>query len=96
VKFLRKIFPQLLVACDVCLCTWTSHGHCGIIPNPLDGKIDNEKSIKRIAEIAVCYAKAGCQIIAPSDMMDGRILAIKNALKAANLHSQVSIHTHKK
>lgn len=82
VQMIRKTFPDLLVACDVCLCTWTSHGHCGIIR---DGQLDNEASIKRLAEIAVAFAKAGCQVIAPSDMMDGRVLAIKGALKGAGL-----------
>ena len=64
-----------------------SHGHCGILND--DGTIDNENSIRRLAEISVNYAKAGCQVIAPSDMMDGRILSIKNGLKKAGLLRQV-------
>jgi len=89
VKYIRDTFPSLLIACDVCLCTWTSHGHCGIIPKQ-DGLIDNEQSTKRLAQIAVAYAKAGCHVIAPSDMMDGRILAIKEALKESNFGRTVS------
>ncbi|XP_048510618.1 delta-aminolevulinic acid dehydratase isoform X2 [Athalia rosae] len=88
-KLLRVWFPNLLIACDVCLCPYTDHGHCGILrPN---GHIDNEASIKRISEIAVKYAQAGAQMIAPSDMMDGRIGAIKKALEAANMSNQVAV-----
>lgn len=74
---LRQKFPDLLIACDVCLCPYTSHGHCGIIE---DDVINNEKSIDRIAEIALNYARHGAHIVAPSDMMDNRIGAIKNRL----------------
>ncbi|XP_063614144.1 delta-aminolevulinic acid dehydratase-like isoform X1 [Penaeus indicus] len=89
VKLLRDNFPDLLVACDVCLCAYTSHGHCGILK--ADGSIDNTPSIKRLAEQATAYAKAGAQIIAPSDMMDGRVGAIKASLKEAGLASKVSV-----
>ncbi|XP_071543378.1 delta-aminolevulinic acid dehydratase [Panulirus ornatus] len=89
VKLLREAFPDLLVACDVCLCAYTSHGHCGILNK--DGTIDNTPSIKRLAEQATAYAKAGAQIIAPSDMMDGRVGAIKASLKEAGLASRVSV-----
>jgi len=74
---LRQKFPDLLIACDVCLCPYTSHGHCGIIE---DDGINNEKSIERIANIALEYARHGAHIVAPSDMMDNRIYAIKNRL----------------
>jgi porphobilinogen synthase len=74
---LRQKFPDLLIACDVCLCPYTSHGHCGIIE---DDGINNEKSIDRIANIALEYARHGAHIVAPSDMMDNRIYAIKNRL----------------
>jgi porphobilinogen synthase len=74
---LRQKFPDLLIACDVCLCPYTSHGHCGIME---DGVINNERSIERIASIALEYARHGAQIVAPSDMMDNRILAIKTRL----------------
>lgn len=67
---LRQAYPNLLIACDVCLCPYTSHGHCGIIEN---GFINNEKSIERIAAIALSYARMGAHIVAPSDMMDSSI-----------------------
>ncbi|XP_052789582.1 delta-aminolevulinic acid dehydratase-like [Mya arenaria] len=89
IKMLRQWFPDLLIAADVCLCPYTCHGHCGILYE--DGTINNEASIARLAEIAVNYAKAGCQIIAPSDMMDGRIGAIKKGLADSGLGSRVSI-----
>jgi porphobilinogen synthase len=56
IKVFRKEFPQLLVACDLCICPYTSHGHCGILD---DGKIDNQASIDRLATVALSYAKAG-------------------------------------
>ncbi|KAL3870904.1 hypothetical protein ACJMK2_038969 [Sinanodonta woodiana] len=89
IRMLRQWFPNLLIASDVCLCPYTCHGHCGILFE--DGSINNEASIARLAEISVSYAKAGCQIIAPSDMMDGRIGAIKKALKDSGLGSKVSV-----
>lgn len=89
VQRLRKAFPDLLVMCDVCLCAYTDHGHCGILHS--DGSIDNDASIKRLGEVAVAYAKAGCQVIAPSDMMDGRVGAIKSALSSAGLSGRVAV-----
>lgn len=89
VKKIRSLFPDLLVACDVCLCAYTSHGHCGILND--DGTINNTASIERLAEVALSYALAGCQIVAPSDMMDGRVGAIKTALANANVGSRVSV-----
>uniref|UniRef100_A0A1B6GS33 Delta-aminolevulinic acid dehydratase n=1 Tax=Cuerna arida TaxID=1464854 RepID=A0A1B6GS33_9HEMI len=89
VPLLRSSFPELIVACDVCLCAYTTHGHCGILRD--DGSINNELSIQRISEVAVTYAKAGCHVVAPSDMMDGRVLAIKNGLREAQLGSSVSL-----
>ncbi|XP_006640610.3 delta-aminolevulinic acid dehydratase isoform X1 [Lepisosteus oculatus] len=86
---LRTTFPDLLLACDVCLCPYTSHGHCGILRE--DGSLDNEASCRRLAEVALAYAKAGCHIIAPSDMMDGRIGAIKQALVSHALGNKVSV-----
>ncbi|XP_001604460.2 endoplasmic reticulum chaperone BiP isoform X2 [Nasonia vitripennis] len=86
---LRNWFPSLIIACDVCLCPYSSHGHCGILND--DGTIDNKPSIKRIADIAVAYAKAGAHIVAPSDMMDGRIKAIKHGLAAAGLSNKVAV-----
>ncbi|XP_002128180.2 delta-aminolevulinic acid dehydratase-like [Ciona intestinalis] len=83
IKKLRKAFPNLLVAADVCLCAYTDHGHCGILNE--NGTINNPPSIKRLAEVAVNYAKAGAHIVAPSDMMDCRIGAIKHGLHEAGL-----------
>lgn len=86
---LRDWFPNLTIACDVCLCPYSSHGHCAILND--NGTIDNAKSIKRIGEIALSYAKAGAHIVAPSDMMDGRIGAIKSLLIEHNLQNTVSV-----
>lgn len=82
-------FPNLTIACDVCLCPYTSHGHCGILHE--DGRINHKESIKRIAEIAVEYAKHGAHIVAPSDMMDGRIKAIKDLLIKQDLVNKVAV-----
>lgn len=68
-QLIRRVFPDLLVACDVCLCEYTDHGHCGELRT--DGTIDNTASVRRIAEVALAYARAGAHIVAPSDMMDG-------------------------
>ncbi|KAI7855323.1 delta-aminolevulinic acid dehydratase [Circinella umbellata] len=83
VKLLRSEFPDLFVACDVCLCEYTSHGHCGILRE--DGTLNNDLSIERLAKVSVAYAEAGAQAVGPSDMMDGRIEAIKKALQNAGL-----------
>lgn len=85
---LRQAFPNLLIACDVCLCPYTSHGHCGIIEN---GFINNEKSIERIAAIALSYARMGAHIVAPSDMMDNRIGAIKRYLIENGMENLCSV-----
>jgi len=79
INFIKLNYPTLLIACDLCLCAYTSHGHCGILDNK-EGRIDNHKSVIRLSQIAVAYAVAGAGIIAPSDMMDGRIGCIKRAL----------------
>lgn len=89
VRLLRKNFPNLFVACDVCLCEYTSHGHCGILRE--DGTLNNGLSIQRLKEVAVNYAKAGAQCVAPSDMMDGRIRAIKEGLMEAGLAHKVML-----
>ncbi|KAI9277285.1 delta-aminolevulinic acid dehydratase [Phascolomyces articulosus] len=83
VKLLRSEFPDLFVACDVCLCEYTSHGHCGILRE--DGTLNNDLSVERLANVAVAYAEAGAQGVGPSDMMDGRIGAIKKGLQKAGL-----------
>jgi porphobilinogen synthase len=81
-------YPALLLQCDVCLCGYTDHGHCGIVKKD---SIDNTPSIQRIAELAVFYAQHGAHVVAPSDMMDGRIAAIKTGLRAAKLDSTVAV-----
>ena len=78
---LKDANPELLVVGDVCLCEYTSHGHCGLLS--ADGQVDNDASLPLIAETAVSLAEAGCDIIAPSDMMDGRVAAIRVALDSA-------------
>lgn len=89
VRLLRKEFPNLLVGCDVCLCEYTSHGHCGILRE--DGTLNNDLSVQRIKQVAVNYAKAGAQCLAPSDMMDGRIKAIKEGLMEAGLAHKIML-----
>uniref|UniRef100_A0A8C6YKX1 Delta-aminolevulinic acid dehydratase n=1 Tax=Naja naja TaxID=35670 RepID=A0A8C6YKX1_NAJNA len=89
IQVIRSSFPELLIACDVCLCPYTSHGHCGLLRK--DGSLENEASCRRLAEVALAYAKAGCHIVAPSDMMDGRIHAIKEALVANDMGNKVSV-----
>lgn len=89
IKKIRSSFPELLIACDVCLCPYTSHGHCGILRK--DGTIQNEASCQRLAEVSLAYAKAGCHIVAPSDMMDGRVAAMKEALISHGMGNKVSV-----
>jgi len=84
IKFIRHTYPNLFVACDLCLCAYTIHGHCGILHK--DGQINNPESVARLAEVALNYARAGAHMIAPSDMMDGRIGAIKEILVKNDLH----------
>lgn len=83
IKILKLKFPDLYIICDVCLCEYTSHGHCGVLFD--DGTINRESSVSRIAAVAVNYAKAGANCVAPSDMIDGRINEIKRGLIDANL-----------
>ncbi|HEX3626562.1 MAG TPA: porphobilinogen synthase [Verrucomicrobiae bacterium] len=82
VRLLKKELPSLLVISDVCLCEYMSHGHCGIVS---DGKILNDPTLKILAQTAVSHAEAGADIIAPSDMMDGRVGAIRTALDKSGL-----------
>jgi porphobilinogen synthase len=74
---LKKQVPQLLLITDVCLCGYTSHGHCGVIAR---GQVDNDASLELLAQVAVSHAEAGADLVAPSDMMDGRVGAIREAL----------------
>jgi porphobilinogen synthase len=77
VRLLKKELPSLLVITDVCLCEYMSHGHCGVV---YGGKILNDPTLRLLAQTAVSHARAGADIIAPSDMMDGRVAAIRAAL----------------
>jgi len=77
---LRVQFPELVLATDVCLCEDTSHGHCGVVR---DGEIDNDASLELLARTAVSHAEAGADTVCPSDMMDGRVGAIRAALDDA-------------
>jgi len=77
IKVIKKTAPELLVVTDVCLCEYTSHGHCGIVA---DGDVDNDRTLPLLAKTALSHAEAGADIIAPSDMMDGRVEAIRWAL----------------
>lgn len=85
---LRRRFPDLLVMTDVCLCEYTDHGHCGRI-NP-DGSIDLASTLEALAQTALSHAEAGAQVVAPSDMMDGRVEVIRTALDQAG-HTDVAI-----
>ncbi len=77
IRFIKKNYPELIVIADVCLCEYTAHGHCGVV---MDGKILNDATLPLLAKAAVSMARAGADIIAPSDMMDGRVAAIRAAL----------------
>jgi len=74
---IKKAAPELLVITDVCLCEYTSHGHCGVV---VDGDVDNDKTLDLLARMSLSHAEAGADIVAPSDMMDGRVKAIREAL----------------
>lgn len=84
IKKFRNDFPQLIIISDVCLCTFSPDGHCCVFDGT--GKMDNEKSIELLAKIALKYAETGAHVIAPSDMMDGRIAAIKKLLQENRFH----------
>jgi len=79
-RALKQAHPELLVATDVCLCEYTSHGHCGVLR--ADGGVDNDASVELLARTAVSHARAGADLVAPSDMMDGRVGAIREELDA--------------
>jgi len=77
VRLLKERFPELVVITDVCLCEYTSHGHCGMVR---DGRIDNDATLPLLAQAALSHARAGADIVAPSDMMDGRVRVIRDKL----------------
>jgi len=78
VKKIKKQFPEIYVITDLCMCEYTSHGHCGILTN--DGEVDNDKTLEYLGKIAISQAESGADMIAPSDMMDGRVKYIRNIL----------------
>ena len=84
VRALKAADPELVVMTDVCLCEYTSHGHCGVV---VGGEVDNDSSLELIARTAVSHARAGADVAAPSDMMDGRVAAIRAALDSESLAS---------
>jgi porphobilinogen synthase len=85
VRQLKKQVPQLVVITDVCLCGYTSHGHCGLV-GP-GGEVDNDATLEALAQVAASHAQAGADIVAPSDMMDGRVGAIREGLDEAGLET---------
>ena len=80
VRELKRAFPDVLVVTDICLCEYTSHGHCGVVH---DQKVQNDPTLELLAKTALSHARAGADLVAPSDMMDGRVGAIREALDAA-------------
>ncbi len=87
VQLLKKEIPRLLVVTDVCFCEYTSHGHCGYVNE--NGEIDNDITLNMLVKEAMAHARAGADIVAPSDMMDGRIGAIRSALDEAGFTQTV-------
>lgn len=90
VRLARAHYPELVISTDVCMCEYTSHGHCGLIKGQT---VDNDSTLELLAKIAVSHAKAGADILAPSDMMDGRIGVIRDALDEAG-YKDVIIMAH--
>ncbi|KAL8854733.1 MAG: hypothetical protein Q9221_000515 [Calogaya cf. arnoldii] len=89
IRLLRSKFPFLFIVTDVCLCEYTSHGHCGILRD--DGSLNNALSVDRISDVALAYAQAGAHCVAPSDMNDGRIKAINLKLIEAGIAHQIVV-----
>lgn len=81
VRHIKSIAPELCVITDVCMCEYTSHGHCGILTD--EGYVDNDQTLDYLAKIAVSQAEAGADMVAPSDMMDGHVKALRDALDNA-------------
>lgn len=79
-RAIKQALPELLVLTDVCLCEYTAHGHCGVLRG--DGSVDNDATLELLARTAVSHARAGADVVAPSDMMDGRVRAIRDELDA--------------
>jgi porphobilinogen synthase len=87
VRAVKREVPQLVVITDVCMCEYTSHGHCGVL---VDGEVDNDQSLELLSREALSHARAGADVVAPSDMMDGRVGAIRAALDGTG-HTETSI-----
>jgi len=87
IRAIKEAIPELVVIADVCLCEYTDHGHCGVL---VDGDVDNDETVPLLVRAALAYADAGADVVAPSDMMDGRVAAIRAGLDEAG-HHQVSI-----
>ena len=81
---LRELAPELYLVTDVCMCEYTSHGHCGVL---CGNEVDNDRTLERLAKIALSHAQAGADMVAPSDMMDGRVAAIREALDAGGFQN---------
>ncbi|MGC1381558.1 MAG: porphobilinogen synthase [Candidatus Baltobacteraceae bacterium] len=86
IRALKRDLPEMLVIADLCNCEYTDHGHCGILD--VNGEVDNDATLELLARTAVTYAHAGVDVVAPSDMMDGRVAAIRGALDA---HGQTNV-----
>jgi len=84
IRAMKRAAPELVVIADICLCEYTDHGHCGVYEN---GEVDNDQTLPLLARSAVVAAEAGADVVAPSDMMDGRVAAIRRALDAAKLEA---------
>jgi len=77
IRAIKKKVPEMVVITDVCLCEYTSHGHCGLV---VKGRVDNDSTLKLLAKMSLSHAEAGADMVAPSDMMDGRVKIIREAL----------------
>jgi porphobilinogen synthase len=84
VRLLKKELPQMVVITDVCMCEYTDHGHCGILEN---GEVVNDATLELLSRVSLSHAEAGADVIAPSDMMDGRVGAIRSALDSNGFES---------
>lgn len=84
IRAIKKAAPGILVITDICLCEYTSHGHCGVIE---DSDVDNDKTLPLLSKMALSHAEAGADMVAPSDMMDGRVKAIRQALDGNGFNS---------
>ena len=93
IRAIKADVPKLLVITDVCMCEYTDHGHCGVIK---DNDVDNDETLKLLAAEALSHARAGADIVAPSDMMDGRVGKIRHALEqAGHIHTRILAYSAK-